>query len=336
MLFMLFIEADRQITHFGIRSARFGPPVCRADESVGGAAQAGIGGDAMVLSNEKRKVSVSPAPPQVSIIVPTRNEEHNLPRLLRSIRSQVDVSFEILVVDQESDDATSGIARDHGAIVISRPKPAFYSPPSQSRNVGAAAAVSPILLHIDADMELPDAGFLYRALALIGEDHQAAIIHESDVANGWWNRVKAAERDCYWDTPMECARIVTKKLFDEIGGYDANISSGEDMYIHQLYSQRTRVAKAGDVWLKHHTGTIPLKRLLAKKFSYGKTMSDYLDRSGESGGHSGTSWMRESLRAYASHLNIARQKPLTFACIVPLRFMELIAMRLGARSAARG
>jgi len=272
---------------------------------------------------------------EVSVIVPTRNEEQNLPLLLNSLRVQDGVRFETIIVDQESDDSTPKIASDTGARVITQPRPAFYSPPAQSRNAGAREASGRILLHLDADMELPDSLFMKRVMSLIDDEHEAAIIHEHDVAEGWWNKVKAVERACYWNTPLESARAVTKRLFDEIGGYDEAISSGEDMHIHHLYSQRTQIARADDVWLHHHTGRIPLSRLLAKKFSYGKTAATFLRHSRGVGGHSSRSWVRESLAAYASHLDIGRQKPLEFACILPLRLMELVALRMGVRRATQ-
>ena len=273
--------------------------------------------------------------PAISIIVPTRNESRNLPRLLASIQMQIDTSFEVIVVDQESDDETVVIAEQRGATVISRERPAFYSPPSQSRNVGAQKASGELLVHLDADMELPDPQFLSRLASVINDDHQAAIIHETDVALGWWNKVKAAERDCYWNTPIECARAVRRSLFDEIGGYDPSISSGEDMHIQAMYVARTSVVARSDIWLRHHTGRIPLRRLLTKKFNYGKTSQAFLDGSSQAGGHSANSWVAESLKAYATHWDVAKKHPLAFACILPLRAMELIAVRLGMRTARK-
>jgi glycosyltransferase involved in cell wall biosynthesis len=61
--------------------------------------------------------SRSPAPPgflPVSVIVPVRNEAHNLPRCLQSLR-QVG---EVYVVDSQSTDSTVEIARTFGAKVV--------------------------------------------------------------------------------------------------------------------------------------------------------------------------------------------------------------------------
>jgi glycosyltransferase involved in cell wall biosynthesis len=52
----------------------------------------------------------SAAAPQVSVVIPARNEEANLERCLRSLVMQKGVSFEILVIDDASTDRTHAIA----------------------------------------------------------------------------------------------------------------------------------------------------------------------------------------------------------------------------------
>src|SRR4051794_2133575 len=47
--------------------------------------------------------------PLVSIIVPARNEERNLPRLLPGLLSQRYPRYEVIVVDDQSNDATPEI-----------------------------------------------------------------------------------------------------------------------------------------------------------------------------------------------------------------------------------
>ena len=63
------------------------------------------------------------SPADTSIIVPARNEEAALDRLLRSIRVQSCQPAEIIVVDDQSADATADVARRHGATVISSAGP---------------------------------------------------------------------------------------------------------------------------------------------------------------------------------------------------------------------
>src|SRR5713226_422324 len=165
------------------------------------------------------------------VVIPTYNEERNIERLLRSFQLQTNKNFSIVVVDQGSTDRTVELARSYGCAVIATRRPSFYSPPGRSRNLGAGSVQCRVLLHLDADMELETPDFLSNLEALIDHQHQAAIIHEHDVASGFWATCKAVERSCYFDTDMEAARAVTSELFSRVGGYDESISSGEDFFI---------------------------------------------------------------------------------------------------------
>lgn len=103
----------------------------------------------------------------VSIIVPARNEAHNLPTLLTSLRALEPAPREILVVDDHSSDDTAQIARAHGARVVepgARP-PEFVGKPWACLS-GARAASGRYLLFTDADTwHAPDS--LARSLALL-------------------------------------------------------------------------------------------------------------------------------------------------------------------------
>jgi glycosyltransferase involved in cell wall biosynthesis len=55
----------------------------------------------------------------ISVIIPARNEEKNLPELLESLKNQTyKKKFEIIVVDGKSKDRTREIAKSYGCRVI--------------------------------------------------------------------------------------------------------------------------------------------------------------------------------------------------------------------------
>jgi 4,4'-diaponeurosporenoate glycosyltransferase len=88
----------------------------------------------------------------VSIIIPARNEEHNLPTLLRSIVSQPLKPREIIVVDDGSTDLTPELARQLGATVLSsQPLPGGWRGKPWACHQGAKAATGDLLLFLDAD-----------------------------------------------------------------------------------------------------------------------------------------------------------------------------------------
>jgi cellulose synthase/poly-beta-1,6-N-acetylglucosamine synthase-like glycosyltransferase len=92
---------------------------------------------------------------RVSVIVPARNEEKVLPRCLDSIRAQERAVDEIIVVDDESHDATARCAVEHGACVIFPGKrPPGWTGKPWAAHAGANAATGDWLLFVDADAVL--------------------------------------------------------------------------------------------------------------------------------------------------------------------------------------
>lgn len=89
--------------------------------------------------------------PQVSVIVPSLNEESHICLLLDSIKNQSSVSYEILIVDGGSKDETLYIARQHNAKVMALPGHGEFI----SRNIGAKMAKGKLLLFTCADIVFP-------------------------------------------------------------------------------------------------------------------------------------------------------------------------------------
>ena len=85
--------------------------------------------------------------PTVSIVIRTLNEAESLQRLLLMISNQIDIDqkdVEIIVVDNESSDATPKVAANFGAQVINIPRNEFSYP--KSMNLGVQAAQAPIVI----------------------------------------------------------------------------------------------------------------------------------------------------------------------------------------------
>jgi 4,4'-diaponeurosporenoate glycosyltransferase len=107
-----------------------------------------------------------------SIIIPARNEAHNLPKLLDSLNRQPVKPREILVVDDGSTDRTAEIASGMGARVIaSQPLPPGWRGKTWACHQGALAARGDWLLFMDADTWFEPGG-LERVLSL---EHPGAL-----------------------------------------------------------------------------------------------------------------------------------------------------------------
>jgi 4,4'-diaponeurosporenoate glycosyltransferase len=119
----------------------------------------------LLLLGRLRPCARSGAPhptPSVSVIIPARNEEHNLPTLLRSLASQPVKPLEVIVVDDASTDGTAELARQLGAMVISsQPVPEGWRGKTWACYQGAEAASGELLLFVDADTWFEPDGFAH-------------------------------------------------------------------------------------------------------------------------------------------------------------------------------
>jgi 4,4'-diaponeurosporenoate glycosyltransferase len=97
--------------------------------------------------------TAGPAPVlRLSILIPARNEEAALPRLLDSIRRQDFRPFEVVVVDDGSTDRTAAVAVERGAVVLtSAPLPEGWRGKTWACWQGARAARGDVFLFLDAD-----------------------------------------------------------------------------------------------------------------------------------------------------------------------------------------
>ncbi len=116
-------------------------------------------------SSPSSEVPQQASSPEVSIIIPARNEELNIGACLESLTAQTDVSFEIIVVDDGSTDLTREIAQVFPGVRVISAGNALegWTGKNNALIAGANAARAAWLLFTDADtIHLP--GSLARAL----------------------------------------------------------------------------------------------------------------------------------------------------------------------------
>src|SRR5882724_9910481 len=102
---------------------------------------------------------------ELTIVIPAKNEEKLIPRLLTSLTKQ-DYSrmssTKVLVADANSTDGTRAAVlrfRDRLNVNVIR-----GGMPSVGRNLGAAQAETPYVLFLDADIELADGSLVRRCV----------------------------------------------------------------------------------------------------------------------------------------------------------------------------
>jgi len=165
----------------------------------------------------------------LSIIIPTKNEEKYLPKLLESIRQQTFSDYEIIVADNDSQDRTRAIATTYNCKIVQGGLPAA------GRNSGAAAASGDILLFLDADTELSDEYFLKGGLEEFTSRNLSMgvpiAITEGNYLDHlffrWWNFFAASSQFVKPLAGGWCI-FVKRELHQKLGGFDEKIMLGED------------------------------------------------------------------------------------------------------------
>jgi 4,4'-diaponeurosporenoate glycosyltransferase len=115
---------------------------------------------------------------RLSIVIPARNEEATLPKLLGSITAQSVLPREVIVVDDASTDQTAAVAKEHGArVVASQPLPEGWRGKTWACHQGAQAATGDLLLFLDADTWWEPEG-----LARVLEEFELAAVGAMSVA----------------------------------------------------------------------------------------------------------------------------------------------------------
>ncbi|MBN1374325.1 glycosyltransferase [Candidatus Dojkabacteria bacterium] len=211
----------------------------------------------------------------ISIIIPTKNEELLLPRLLQSISCQEFQPTEIIVADNNSTDKTVEIAKRFSAIITKGGMPA------KGRNNGAKIATQPILFFIDADVILPDKQLLKRAYTQFTEEEldvaSSTVSYDEESLKTLPARVmnaltKLGNSLSRLNTcvNLQCGAImiIKRDVFDKYGGFPEEILHAEDsVFIRMLrkcgYKYKVLDLQAITSGRRHETPKSSVKVFLA-------------------------------------------------------------------------
>ncbi len=178
----------------------------------------------------------------ISFIIPAFNEENFIGEVIKSIRNgDMSFSYEIIVVNHNSTDTTASIAKSLSTKVITKVGGTIAS----LRNSGVAESFGEVLIFLDSDVTLTKEWFQNIGTTIKKLHNNPYIVtgsHCTPPDNGNW-----IER--YWFQNFSEENnvrhlgtghmIVTRELFDRVGGFNESLSTGED------YDFCMRVCKYG-------------------------------------------------------------------------------------------
>lgn len=186
----------------------------------------------------------------VSFIIPAKNEEVMLPATIDSIHKSVNnrITYEIIVIDNNSTDETASIAREKGARVIKQNNGTIGS----LRNTGAGQARGKYLVFIDADVSITPDWFQPFLDTIKSMQDNPYMITGSRcltaeaagwIANSWFRQAPAVRQA----THVGSGHMITSKvLFKDLGGFDERLQSAED------FDFCSRAKQSGAMVLENH------------------------------------------------------------------------------------
>lgn len=203
----------------------------------------------------------------LSYIIPTRHSAANLERLLASINRSTRVTYEVIIVDRNSIDATKSIAETFGAKILVQD-----SGRSQARNAGAMLSSGECLLFLDSDMEVGPGSIDAALSTLTGCD--AVILPELVTGHSLVAHLERFAARASTQIPgLEAPRLFKRNVFFEIGGYDPHLIGLEDIDLAIRCAKRGIRFGWSDVPIEHHGHARGLQSYIKKRTYYGTTDS---------------------------------------------------------------
>jgi rSAM/selenodomain-associated transferase 2/rSAM/selenodomain-associated transferase 1 len=176
---------------------------------------------------------------QLSIIIPTLNEASHLPALLDDLNKQQGITFEIIIGDGGSSDATRTIVESSGALFVSTTKGRGLQ-----MNAAASRAQSELLLFLHADSRMKYPKLLFDALqALTTEaDWQERVAGHfclrfirstSQNSLGYRYAEEKTTLNRVNTTNGDQGLLLSRHFFCQLGGFDETLPFLEDQRISE-------------------------------------------------------------------------------------------------------
>jgi glycosyltransferase involved in cell wall biosynthesis len=249
----------------------------------------------------------------IAVIVPTRQSSRTLKACLTSLCNQT-VPCKTVVVDNHSTDGTLEVAMQYADLVISAGPER-----SQQRNLGARSVDASVLVFVDSDMILePD------VLSEVGQAIRAGaggvIIPERTVGDGFFARVRQHERSFYGpDSSIEAARGFSARIFEDVGGFDEQLTGPEDWDLTIRVSAKAPIFRtlAG---ILHDEGHVDFLGACRRKAYYAEGLRRFARKHGSKGVliALNRAWIRRPWALFYPH---------------PLLGLGVVALKLGETTA---
>jgi biofilm PGA synthesis N-glycosyltransferase PgaC len=218
----------------------------------------------------------------ISVIIPTRNEEVALDKLLKSLSRQTYKNYEVVVVDGGSVDDTKKVAEKHGARFVR--ETGKYKSPANARNLGVKEAKGGIIAVFDCDSEVNER-FLEEGVRSFKSDRimgaTCSYTHAEDTPV---EKILASKFRTHKLKPGTPA-FMRKGFADSFGGWDAALGYGEDRVVSRKIAEYNRnddfkaIGHAKGAIIRSHLPHT-IGELFGQQRWYGRTIMHFLKKYG--------------------------------------------------------
>jgi glycosyltransferase involved in cell wall biosynthesis len=203
-------------------------------------------------------LTVQGSAPRISVIIPAYEAANHLGSCLQALQQQTSANsqYEVIVVDDHSEDQTGEIARAQGVRLLRHER---NRGAAAARNTGATAALGDTLLFIDSDV-VPGPSLIDAVLDLFPSPKEGPRVATGRYSATPANNTRFARYKALWtwycwqQSASEAGEsshiqgalaVIRTELFHELGGFDETYSGGsvED------YEFSLRIKEAGETIL---------------------------------------------------------------------------------------
>jgi len=222
----------------------------------------------------------------VSIIIPTNNSGEAVEECLRSIQGQDYPSYEVIIVDNFSNDDTLKMAREFGAKIIRQ-----KCNPAQARNIGVDNSTGRYVLFLDSDQVLSPK--VIEDCVERGENEKIGmvIIPEVFIGKGFLSSCSATWKNCYEEVTRLYGdrrgiiynllpRFFLREEITRVGMLDNSLHWGEDYDLYRKL-KKANVREAESKSEIYHREFTSFRDTMIKNLRYGKSMPVFMQQTGQ-------------------------------------------------------
>lgn len=217
--------------------------------------------------------------PKISVIIPVFNAATSIFDCLKAVYNTKYENFEVIVVDDNSTDGSTGIIQQFPCKLI---RLIENNGPARARNIGAREADGDILMFVDSDAVLQNDA-ISQIITAFKENEEVAcvsgIFSKDSISKGWLARYRDLQVHWWHRSSDSNASIflvtggaIKREVFNEINGFNEKYKNAdiEDYEIGHRIAKKHKLYVDHSIQYKHYEYASSFLMLTKKLFTRAK------------------------------------------------------------------